>query len=157
MALDVDPMADVTSVRPLADLVAESHYPRRLAALVLVSAGVMGLGLAVTGLYGAVSYAAGQRLREVGVRAALGATRRQLALLLVGDGAKVLFLGTLAGLALGIAVLRSTSASYPDLPRLDLVSFVVVPVVLGAVVLTACFLPARRAARTDPAKVLRGE
>jgi predicted permease len=156
-ALSVDSTADVFSIRPLAERVAEAHYPRRLAALILLSAGLVGLFLAVVGLYGAVSYAAVQRQHEVGVRAALGATRRQLSALLVRDGAKVLLLGTLAGLALGVAALRLTAAMYPDLPEVDGVSFIVVPLLLGLVVLTACFIPARRAARTDPAKVLRGE
>jgi ABC-type antimicrobial peptide transport system permease subunit len=149
--------ADIASVRSLEDLVAEAHYPRRLASLLLISAGMVGLVLAVAGLYGAVAYAAAQRLREIGVRTALGATRRQLTLLLVTDGAKVLVVGTAAGLALGVAALRLTAATYPDLPPVDWVSFVAVPIVLAAVVLVACLFPARRAARMDPAKVLRGE
>jgi predicted permease len=156
-ALSVDPTADVFSVRPLAERVAEAHYPRRLAALILLSAAMVGLLLAVVGLYGAVSYAAAQRQREVGVRAALGATRRQLAALLVADGAKVLLAGTGVGLGAGIALLRLTAAMYPDLPSVDAVSLIGVPIALGAVVLAACLIPARRAAAMDPANVLRGE
>ena len=73
IALAADPMADISSVRSLEDLVAEAHYPRRLASLLLISAGLVGLVLAIAGLYGAVAYAAAQRLREIGVRTALGA------------------------------------------------------------------------------------
>jgi ABC-type antimicrobial peptide transport system permease subunit len=128
-----------------------------MAAVLLSAGGLVGLVLAAIGLYGAVSHAVAQRLRELGVRAALGATSRDLIALLLEDGVRVMAIGSVAGIALSFIPLRLTAWMFPGLPSVDLVSFIVMPALLLAVVLTACFIPARRAARMDPARVLRGE
>ena len=152
-----DTFAEVTGAQTLAEMTTELLYPRRLAAAILAVAGGIGLALSAIGLYGVVAYAAAQRLRELGVRAALGAHRWALVSLLLREGVRVIAIGIALGLVLGFSALRVTSILLPDLPTIDTVSVLVAPLILAAVVLIACLLPARRAARMNPASVLRGE
>jgi predicted permease len=155
--LGADTFAEVTSVRTLDDLAAEVLYPRRLGAGILVMAGLIGLVLSCIGLYGVVSYSAAQRTRELGIRATLGATRRDILRLVLGEGIDLLALGTGIGLVLALIALRAAAAIVRGLPSSDLVALVVVPIMLAGVVLAACLVPAIRASRVDPAVVLRGE
>ena len=152
-----DTFAEVTSVQALSQMVGELLYPRRAAAAILGAAGLVGLILATVGLYGIVSYSAAQRTRELGLRAALGARPSALVKLLLNEGARVAVIGTAAGAVLAFMALRLTARMYPDLPTLDLLSFALVPAALLVVILVACLLPARRAARVAPAVILRGE
>jgi len=153
--IGADTFAEVTQVRTLDQVVAEILYPRRLAAAMLVAGGVIGLVLSCIGLYGVVSYSVAQRLREIGIRATLGADRRDIVLLVLREGARVAGIGTVAGFLVAVLVLRLTAGLLPQLPAADTVSFVTVPVVLAAMVVVACLVPALRAARVDPAAVLR--
>ena len=91
----------------------------------------------------------------VGIRATLGAGRRDLLVLVLREGAVALTIGAATGLLLAILALRVTAGLIPGLPLVDVTSFVVVPLVLAAVVMLACYLPARRAASVDPLEVLR--
>jgi len=106
-------------------------------------------------LYGVVSYSVAQRLREIGIRATLGADRRDIVLLVLREGARVAGIGTVAGFLVAVLVLRVTAGLLPQLPAADAASFVTVPVVLAAMVVVACLVPALRAARVDPAAALR--
>jgi putative ABC transport system permease protein len=151
-----DTFAEVTSVRTLEQAAGELLYPRRIAAGTLAGAGLVGLALASVGLYGVVSFSVSQRLRELGIRTTLGAGRRDIMLLVLKEGATVAVIGCAVGFALAITALRFTVGLIPGLPLVDGVAFVVVPVILAVVVLTACYLPARRAARVNPIEVLRG-
>jgi hypothetical protein len=150
-----DAFAEAYDVRTLPQLVAEILYPRRLAAGVLAAAGTIGLTLASIGLYGVVSFAVARRRREIGIRTTLGASRRDILGLILREGAVIAGVGCAAGVLLGIAALRLTAGLIPDLPAFDAVTFVLVPALLTLVVLAACYLPARRASRVDPAEVLR--
>ena len=150
-----DSNAEIWRAQTLQQVVADILYPRRTAAAVLTAAGLIGLSLACIGLYGVVSYSVAQRLREIGIRATLGAGRRDLVLLLLKDGATVTVVGCLVGLVLAILAQRLTANMLPGLPAMDLFSFLMVPLALGFVVLLACYLPARRAASTDPWIILR--
>jgi putative ABC transport system permease protein len=102
-----------------------------------------------------MSYAVAQRLAEIGVRIVLGAQRRDVIRLVLRDGVGVAVVGIVAGFALAFAAIRYASHAIVPLPDADAVTFIVVPIVLVAMVLLACVLPARRAARVDPLVVLR--
>ena len=113
--------------------------------------------MASTGLYGVLSYNVSERRREIGIRAALGATRGRLMRLVLREG-----LGfTLAGLALGLMAAAATSRLLSTLlfgvTPFDGVAFAVAPAVLILVALAACLVPAWRAAATDPVVALRAE
>jgi hypothetical protein len=155
--LGADPSAQVTRVRTLDDIAGEILYPRRLAAGILAAAAAIGLGLACIGLYGIVSYSAAQRTRELGIRATLGATRRDIVGLVLRDGAIVLGVGIGLGLVLGAIALRAASSVVRGLPTFDVAMFVMVPLALMLVALAACVSPALRASRIDPAEIIRGE
>jgi predicted permease len=131
-------------------------YPRRLATAILALSGLLGLLLSAVGLYGIVSYSAAQRVREIGIRTALGAERRDIVVLMLRDAMVALGVGVVCGVVLGYAGMRIVSSLVVGLPALDMVTLVTVPALLCAVILAACLLPARRAARVNPVEVLRG-
>jgi putative ABC transport system permease protein len=111
--------------------------------------------LAVVGVYGIVSYSVAQRSGEIGIRMTLGATRGDIIRLVLREGAAVATVGGLAGIVGGWMAIRLTSSNYLSLPNVDILTFLIAPLLLTAVVLLACYLPARRAASVDPMDVLR--
>ena len=135
--------------------IGEALYPTRLAATVLTVSGLFGLLLSVVGLYGVVSYSAAQRMREIGIRCALGADRRALLALLLREAVLALAVAVVLGVGLGFAAVRIVSSMVVALPRLDAVTMITVPLTLSAVILAACLRPVRRAARVNPIDVLR--
>jgi hypothetical protein len=155
-AIDEDPLAEVTSERTMNDVVAEILYPRRAAAWVLGLSGLAGLLLAVVGVYAVVSYSVAQQLRDVGIRSTLGASHGHIVALFLGQGTRTLALSILAALPLSFIGLRMTSRLAGAAPTPDVAAFVAVPLLMAAVVLLACYIPARRAANVDPIAVLRG-
>lgn len=155
--IGADAFAEVSRVQTVDQIVGEILYPRRIAAGVLTTGGLIGLLLACIGLYGVMSYSLAQRMREIGIRTTLGAERGDILALVLREGAHVVGLGAAAGTLLALLALRLTAGLLPDVPVVDLASLVGVPAVLAVVVGTACYVPARRAASIDPARVLRGE
>ena len=131
--------------------------PQRVAALVTAVLGFVGLLLAAVGLYGIVAYQVGQRTREIGVRLALGAGRRDVLRLVVGDGMRPVAAGMAVGLLLALGATRLLRSFLLGVSPLDAVTFVGGAVILTAVALAASYLPARRAAATDPVRALREE
>ena len=115
------------------------------------------LGLATIGLYGLISYTVSQRRREIGVRTALGATRRDILRLVLVQGLRLVAFGLGAGLLLGLGLARAMAGALAGVSPTDALTFTLVPLVLGAVALLATAIPALRAARFDPAQVLRAE
>jgi putative ABC transport system permease protein len=93
----------------------------------------------------------------MGIRLALGAGTRQVFLLVVGDGMRLVAIGIVLGLAAGFAGARSISSFLYDVPTADLRTFAATTVVLGVVALVACMIPARRAMRVQPASAIRSE
>ena len=146
---------EIPRARTMTQDIDEALYPRRLAATVLAVSGVFGLLLSVVGLYGVVSYSAAQRMREIGIRCALGAERRDVLRLLLRDAVLALAVAVVLGVGFGFAALRIVSSMVVALPRLDAVTMLTVPLTLSAVILAACLGPARRAARVNPIDVLR--
>ena len=145
----------VSRARPLADAVTAGRYPRRFSAALLGVSGLAGMILMSVGVFGLMSYAVAQRVAEIGVRMVLGAQRRDVIRLIVLDGAGVVIAGIVIGFALAYSGIRYASHAIVPLPDADPLTFIVVPAILIAVVLLACYLPARRAARVDPLVVLR--
>lgn len=153
--LGADSFAEVYSVRTLDQAVAEILYPRRMAAAILGASGLIGLLLASIGLYGVISYSVALRAYELGVRSALGASRVDIIRLVLSEGAAVTAIGSIVGGALTYAAIRLSANLVAGMPPIDQATLVAVPLVLAAVILSACYLPARRAARVDPLVSLR--
>jgi putative ABC transport system permease protein len=137
--------------------VAESASPARVSSRLLLASGALALMLAMIGLYGVVSYMVTQRTHEIGLRVALGASRRDLLRLVVGHGLAL----TAAGTALGLVGARALSSLLSNqlfgVSPADPAVFASVAGVVALVALAASYGPARRAARIDPMTALRHE
>ena len=155
MIAKVAPGSQVGDGQRVDDAIASYLYPRRIAAGILSVAGIVGVLLASVGIYGVVSYSVAQRTRELGVRRALGADGRDIVGLILKEGSRVAALGAAFGLLFGYAVVRFTSSRLIALPSFDAATLIVAPALLAAVVLIACYIPARRASRIDPMTALR--
>jgi putative ABC transport system permease protein len=142
---------------PLSQRVAESVDQPRFATMVLAAFALLALLLASVGLYGVLSYGVSQRRRELGVRAALGASPRDLVAIVVREGLGVAAIGLTVGLGAAAALTRFMQSALFGVEPLDAVSFAAAPVALLVVASFACLLPAGRAASTDPAQALRAE
>jgi putative ABC transport system permease protein len=150
-----DASAEVFRVQTMRQMAAEILYPRRMSAGILAASGMIGLFLASVGLYGLISYSLAQRLHELGVRMALGAGRSDIIGMVVREGAMLGTLGAAIGSVLTFAALRLTAKYFAVSPDPDVIALLPAPIVLGAVILLACYIPARRASRVDPMTVLR--
>jgi putative ABC transport system permease protein len=157
LVLETDKNAVIDELGPLAQRVSASVSQPRFATSVIVAFAVLALTLAAIGLYGVLSYNVTRRRRELGVRAALGATRGHLLSLVVGEGMAFVGTGLLVGLAGAGVLTKLMSSLLFGVSPLDAVSFLAAPVVLLAVALLACTIPAKRAASADPAEALRCE
>jgi ABC-type antimicrobial peptide transport system permease subunit len=113
--------------------------------------------LAVVGIYGVMAYEVAQRTQEIGIRMALGAQRGNVLLLILGNGMAMVLAGVAVGLVASVFFTRSISSLLYGIGNFDLLSFAVAAVLLIAVALVACWLPARRAMRVDPIIALRYE
>jgi predicted permease len=153
----LEPTAAVDRVGPLAGRISESVGEPRFAAAVLIAFATLGLILAATGLYGVLSYNVTTRRREIGVRAALGAERRDLIALVVRQGLGVTIVGLAAGMVAAALLTRLMEKMLFGIAPLDPLSFALAPIVLLIVALIACALPALRAARVPPGEALRAE
>jgi predicted permease len=156
-ARDFDPLLPAPTVTTLSAEASSVLLPQRVAALVTGVLGVVGLLLAAVGLYGIVAYLVGQRTREIGVRLALGAGRRDVLRLVVGEGMRPVAVGVAIGLLLALGATRLMMSFLLGVSPLDALTFVGGAAVLTAVALTASYLPARRAAATDPVRALGAE
>ncbi len=152
---DQDPTLALESVMTMEDRVMTSLTQPRLYAVLLGAFAVFALAIAGVGLFGVLSYSVAQRTREIGVRTALGARPRDIVRLVVGQGLAMTAAGLVAGLAAAFVLTRSLSAFLFGVSAHDPESFVAVPIVLAAVAIAASVVPARRAARVDPQRVLR--
>jgi predicted permease len=131
--------------------------PTRLVGSLLGIAGLLGLVLSAVGIYSMVTYSVSQRTREVGVRVAMGATRRDILLLMLSRGVKLTATGVVIGLVLASLLARLMRGLLYGVTAADPFAFTVMPAFLIVVAMLACFLPARRAATMDPIVALRYE
>jgi putative ABC transport system permease protein len=129
----------------------------RLIAATMAGFAVLALALAAVGLYGAMAQWVGQRRQEIGVRLALGASRRQVVELVFREGILLSAIGAGLGLAGAAAVTRAMSSLLYGVGPTDPVIFTCVPLALVAAALVACYAPARRSASVDPIDALRCE
>jgi putative ABC transport system permease protein len=154
---ELDPQLPLARLRPLAELLAESTAARRLRTWALGGLAALATLLASTGIYGSLAHAVGTRRRELSVRMAVGAGRRQILGLVLGEGAMLTGVGLLAGGAGAVAGARALRQLLFGVEPLDLASFAAAAGLLAIVALLAAWLPARRAAAVDPAQVLRAD
>ena len=129
----------------------------RLTMLLIAVAGASALLLGVIGVYSVVSYAAAGRAREFGIRIALGAAPGRVGSMVLGDGLRVVAIGTFAGLVAALSMMKFLRSLLYEVAPTSVAEFAGATVLLLVVTLVATLLPARRAARTQPAVVLRGE
>jgi putative ABC transport system permease protein len=129
----------------------------RVGALVAAAIGVLGLILAMVGVYGVVSFAASQRTHEIGIRLALGANGRDILKIVLQQGIVLVGVGVGAGLVLALLLTRTMATLLVGVSPTDAVTFVSATVMLAAIGAWACYAPARRAMKLDPVVALRHE
>ncbi|HEV8345351.1 MAG TPA: ABC transporter permease [Vicinamibacterales bacterium] len=147
----------VYAVAPLADLVARSVGPRRFVMLLLECFGAVALLMTAVGLYGVIAYTVSERTREIGIRAALGASPSAIVRLVVGGGFAVVAVGLTAGVLVAAGATKHLQGSLYGISPTDPVTFAAVIGLLVLVTLAAQGIPIARAMRVDPAIALRQE
>lgn len=154
---ELDPALPVYRIRSAQSAVDAGLGSISLLGSLLGAFAVVGLMLAAIGIYGVVSYTVVQRTGELGIRMALGAQRRDVLWLVLGKGALLVLIGAVLGGASAYGVSRLLGSLIPSLPTHDPVVLVLTALVLVAVALLACYIPARRATKVDPLVALRSE
>ena len=152
---DLDPAIAASAVAPLSDLVDAALAPDRFVTSLLTTFALLALLLAAVGLYGVISYGVTQRLREMGIRLALGAQHEDVIRLVMRSGLGLTALGVVLGLVGAFALTRVLETLMFGVSVTDPLTFLVVVLVLGSVAVAASWFPARRARNADPVSVLR--
>ncbi|HEX8211570.1 MAG TPA: ABC transporter permease [Longimicrobium sp.] len=153
----LDPALPVPAPKTMREQLRRALLPAQLGAAILGGLGALALVLAAVGIYGVVSFAAGQRTREIGIRTALGAPRVAVVKLVMGANLRVVALGLAVGTVLAIVVGKLASGMLYGVTAADPALLLGAPAVLMSVALLASWLPARRASRVDPVVALRAE
>ena len=147
----------VASVRTLDQIRAGSMAQTSFALVMLAIAGAVALLLGIVGIYGVIAYVATQRMKEIGIRIALGAASRDVSGLFIRHGMVLAAIGIVCGIAAAATLTRAMSSLLFGVSALDPLTYVAVALTLGGTAVLASYLPARRAARVDPAIALRWE
>jgi putative ABC transport system permease protein len=147
----------ISKIDTMEQVLSESLARRRLYMILLGVFAGAALLLAGVGIYGMASYSVSQRIREMGIRIALGAERGDVLRLVLGQGARAALLGILFGIATAVALTRLMASLLFGVRATDPLTFAEVAVLLALVALVACYIPARRAMRVDPMVALRHE
>ena len=153
----VDPNQPVFEVRSMLSRVQETWAHSRFMSFLLVIFAGLALTLSMIGLYGVLAFSALRRLREIGVRLALGATRSHIHALILGQGVRLLAIGLMIGLAGALACSRVLGSFLFEVKAIDPAIYVAVSFLLTLAAILACWIPARRASRVDPMVTLRAE
>jgi predicted permease len=147
----------IFGAQTMESLISDSMASRRFSMILLAVFAVLALLLASVGIYGVISYIAGQRTNEIGLRMALGAHQRDILFLILSRGGKLAGLGVAIGLAAALGLTRLMASLLYGVGATDPLTFAGVAVLLTLVALAACYIPARRAAKVDPIVALRYE
>jgi putative ABC transport system permease protein len=153
----IDKDLPFTEVLTMDQRLTESFSERRFHMILLGFFAGLALILSVVGIYGVMSYSVTQRTHEIGIRVALGADRRQVLRLVLRRGLLLTLIGASAGLAGALALTRFLASMLYGVHPNDAVTFVAVTLVLAAIAILACYLPARRATKVEPLVALRYE
>jgi len=155
----VDPQLALIQPFTMDQIIAQSPsvFLRRYPAFLIGGFAALALVLAMVGLYGLISYSVAHRTRELGIRIALGARHHDVMRLVFGEGARLTVMGVFAGLAAALGLTQLMRSLLFGVNAVEPVTFAAVAVVLVLVAIVACYIPARRAMRTDPAATLRYE
>ncbi|MGH9732124.1 MAG: ADOP family duplicated permease [Candidatus Acidiferrales bacterium] len=153
----VDKNAPITDLLTLDQIVYVQEATPRFHAVLLGSFGVLGLLLALIGIYGVVSFSVGQRTHEIGIRMALGAQRTDVMRMVLRESMLLAAIGIVTGVAGALALTRYLRSLLFEIKPTDPVTFISVAILLAMVAFAACYIPARRAMRVDPMVALRHE
>jgi predicted permease len=153
----IDPGVPVSDARLLEERVNQSISSPRFTATLLLGFASIALLLGAIGIYGLVAYSVSLRLREFGVRMALGASRNTVSLQVIRSSMWLTLAGIVPGLLLALGLTRLIQGLLFGIAPADPVTFTIVPFILGGVALMACWIPARRASRVQPMTVIRGD
>ncbi len=151
----VDPSLAIFDIKTMEEHVHEALFLQRLVGTVFTVFAVTGLLLALIGLYGVMSYSVSQRTKEIGVRMALGARAGEVQRMVVRGGMRLALVAVALGLPLALAAAKLTTSLLYGVKPWDVATFTLVPLLLIAVSLIACWIPSRRASRVDPMVALR--
>jgi putative ABC transport system permease protein len=153
----VDSEQPVSSVRPLNDLITERNTPNRIMAQLVGFFGALALLLGAVGIYGVMAHSVQQRIHELGVRMALGASPAEVMGLVLRQGFTLTLFGMVFGLLAAAGVTRGLASILMNVKPSDPFTFIAVAALFSLVALAACYIPARRASRVDPMVALRYE
>jgi putative ABC transport system permease protein len=154
---NVDREQPVIKMRPLQEIVERSIVGDQIMMILMTIFGCIALLMAATGLYGVMAYSVTQRTREIGLRIALGAEHTRVLKLVIGQGMVLTSVGIVLGLTGAFMLTRFLQSQLYDTKPTDTLTFVGIPAFLVFVSMIACYIPARRASRVDPAVALRHE
>ena len=154
---ELDPSLSVLNVQTLGERVEGSLQGERSQATLIGTAGLLALLLASVGLYGVMAYTVAQRTREIGIRMALGASRKNVMGLVLKQGVTLVSTGVVIGLGLAFGVTRFIASSLFGVTAVDPLTFAGTSLLLIVVSLVASYIPARRATKVDPMIALRYE
>jgi len=147
----------LTNVWPIGEVISQGLWAAKFSAGLLGIFAAMAVLLAAIGVYGVVAYSVGQRVREIGIRMALGAQRGEILSMVVGQSAKTLGIGLVLGVVTAFIAARLITNLLYGVSAAAPVPFVLLPLLLTLIGLLATYIPARRAMRVDPMRALREE
>jgi putative ABC transport system permease protein len=153
----IDAEQAVSGISTLENLLSETVAQPRFNTGLLTLFGLLALLLAAVGIYGVMAYVVAQRTQEIGLRMALGAQPRDVMKLVIGQGLKLVAFGLALGLCAALGLTRWLTTLLFDVEVTDPLTYAVIAVLLAAIALVACYLPARRAMKVDPLIALRHE